>query len=48
MKIVIDIPEQIYSNIKDFPPSSMFSLCTDERLHEAICNATPLPKGQGE
>ena len=41
MKIVIEIPEQIYENAKNG------LLCGSPILTEAIKNGTPLPKGHG-
>lgn len=48
MKVIIDISEQLYQNIKDLPPSSTFGLCSYERLCMVILNGTPLPKGYGD
>ena len=44
MQIVIDIPEEVYKQIKD--SSTIFR--DDEKIcYEAVQNGTPLPKGHG-
>ncbi len=42
MKIVIDIPDDKYRQIKDFPSAFDSSIC------KAIRNGTVLPKGHGD
>lgn len=44
MKIIIDIPKEMYSDIKD---NSRFMLDYCDIVAEAIANGTPLPKGHG-
>ena len=44
MEIVIDIPKEMYSDIKD---NSRFMLDYCDIVAEAIANGTPLPKGHG-
>ena len=41
MKLVIDISEEIFRNVRNIQLSSMFS----DDLHKAVYNGTPLPKG---
>lgn len=40
MKIVIDIPEEIYKQVKDRTEDSRITI-------RAVANGTPLPKGHG-
>ena len=41
MKLIIDIPDKKYNEIKEFP------LCYTEEVFELIRKGTPLPKGHG-
>lgn len=43
MKVVIDIPEEIYKELKSYYKNITGGLV----IHEAIANGTPLPKGHG-
>ena len=42
MKLIIDIPDKKYNEIKEFP------LCYTEEVFEQIRKGTPLPKGHGD
>jgi len=45
MKLIIDIPEELYRDIKEH---GLCGHCSDrEIVSEAISNGTPLPKGHG-
>lgn len=44
MKIVIDIPEEMYKKISNSNPS----YADDFSIYYAIKNGTPLPKGHGD
>lgn len=45
MKIVIDIPEELYEAYKDRPP--MLGDVGMDMIAQSIANGTPLPKGHG-
>lgn len=45
MQIIIDIPEDVYRNILEIPPSSMFAVDCDMDIRKGIQNGTLLPKG---
>lgn len=46
MRIVIDIPEEIYNHTQEYEVGG-FSQENDTKLFMAIKNGTPLPKGHG-
>ena len=43
MKIVIEVPEDMYNNGQ----LDKFFGCSSKKLDEVICTGTPLPKGHG-
>lgn len=45
MKIVIDIPEENYEQIKRFTGATDYRITIG--LYEAVQNGTPIPKGHG-
>ena len=45
MKIIIDIPEQLYETYKGRPP--MLGDAGMDMIAQSIANGTPLPKGHG-
>jgi len=47
MKIVIDIPEEIYNHTQEYEVGG-FNQENDTKLFIAIKNGTPLPKGHGD
>lgn len=47
MKIVIDIPEGFYEEVRKDPSILAPPFLSCERLGEIIANGTPLPKGHG-
>lgn len=44
MKIVVDIPEELYKHIKN---DNVYYLEDGEDLYTIVKNGTPLPKGHG-
>lgn len=48
MKIVIDIPEEIYMDIKEEVRAKVNTFEHIPFLHEVISVGTPLPKGHGD
>lgn len=45
IELVIKIPEYVYRNILEIPPSSMFAVDCDMDIRKGIQNGTLLPKG---
>lgn len=48
MKIVIDIPEEVYMDIKEEVRTKVNTFEHIPFLHEVISVGTPLPKGHGD
>lgn len=44
MRLVIDIPEELYNHIKN---DNVYYLEDGENLYDIVKNGTPLPKGHG-
>ena len=47
MKVIIDIDDKVYNNLKNRGLTGMLTSKECECMNKSICNGTPLPKGHG-